>query len=266
MARRKRDRGGGRRLPWRGALIGLLLAAAGAGATAQKEAAVRWLDRQFPFDRVAVSGDRTHVTRGEVAAAVRARMEGGFFTADLEALRAAVEGHPWVRQARLGRHWPSRLEVRLTEHRPQARWQGKAGEHLVSRRGVIFKRWTPGGPAGLPRLVGPRGRVPDLLDRLERLEARLGPAHPVTRLAVDARGAWSAEVDGRVTIRFGRHHWEGRLARLLRVDRDWRLLDRAVSRVDLRYPDGLAVAVANADRNSTQPEPAGEPPGPAARL
>jgi len=177
-----------------------------------------------------------------------------------------VEGHPWVRRARLARHWPDRLEVRLTEHRPQARWRGQDGEHLVSRGGAVFKRWTPQDPGDLPRLVGPRARVPDLLDRLDRLKTRLGPAHPVTRLAVDARGAWSAEVDGRVTIRFGRHHWQGRLARLLRVDRDWGLLDRTVSRVDLRYPDGLAVAVADANGQSTHPEPAGDSPGSAARL
>jgi cell division protein FtsQ len=240
--------------------------AAGAWGLAQQEAATGWLDRQFPVERVAVSGDRAHVAPREVADAVRSRMEGGFFTVDLEALRAAVERHPWVRRARLARQWPDRLEVRLTEHRPLARWQGEAGEHLVSRRGVVFKRATPQGQGGLPRLVGPRPRVPDLLNRLDRLQDRLGPGHPVTRLAVDARGAWTAEVDGRVTIRFGRKHWQGRLARLLRVDRGWGLLDRAVSRVDLRYPDGLAVAVANADGKSTHPEPAGGSPGSAARL
>jgi len=223
-----------------------------------------WLDRQFPIAEVAVTGETRQVSPQALAATIRRTLEGGFFTADLPALREAVEGHPWIRSARLNRRWPVRLEVHVSEHRARARWQGAEAVQLVNRRGRRFKAWQAGDPADVPLLVGPGDRLPALLERLQRLEARLQPKYPVTRLSVDARGAWSAEVAGRVTIRFGRHHWQRRLARLLRVDRGWGLLERGVHRVDLRYPDGLAVAVA--ETKTTDPEPGRGNSDPANRL
>jgi cell division protein FtsQ len=254
------------RLRLRGVLAAGVLMGAGLWLAGQQAAVQQWLDRQFPITRVAVGGELRHLAPEALADWLEPRVAGGFFTADLEALRRAVEARPWVREARLRRRWPGTLAVRVAEHRPRARWVTAEDERLVSRRGAVFAAAPRGALEALPRLVGPRSRIPALLERLGRLEERLGTRYRVSRLGVDARGAWSAEVDGRVTIRFGRKHWKGRLTRLLRVHRGWKLLDRAVTRVDLRYPDGLAVAVAEADGEPNQTAPDRARPGTAARL
>jgi cell division septal protein FtsQ len=115
---------------------------------------------------------------------------------------------------------------------------------LVSRRGRIFKRLPGGGFADLPRLEGPRGRVAKILERHRRVAEALGDGHRITRMRTSRRGAWMARVDGAVTLRFGSHRFGDRLHRLAAIQAEWDLLGRAVRRVDLRYPDGLAVAVA----------------------
>lgn len=216
------------------------------------EATGAWLDRQFPVTGVAVAGELRHQDREELARWLGRRIEGGFFSADLGRLRQALEDRPWVRRARLRRRWPGTLVVTVAEHRPAARWRAGPAQpwHLISRRGTVFRPEPAQAGGGLPALEGPRGRIGELRKRRVRLGERLAGDHAVTRMAVDARGDWSARLDGRVTVRFGRDHWRRRAARLARVDREWRLLEREVARIDLRYPDGLAVAVAE----GAQPE------------
>jgi len=113
----------------------------------------------------------------------------------------------------------------------------------VGRDGSVFKTRASGDPGGLPRLTGPRDQLGTMVKRLGILQEQLGK-HRVSRVRVNPRGAWSVRVDDRVELRFGRRHWKERLARFLQVERKWSLLERAVSRIDLRYPDGMAVATA----------------------
>jgi len=260
--RRRKDSEGaaGPRLPVRlryPLLVGAVVAV-GMAAGSQLGSLVARLDRQFPVTGVAVAGEPRREDPQVLARWLGREVEGGFFTADLERLQRAVSKRPWVRTARLRRHWPGTLVVAIDEHRAMARWRPAAGEdwRLVSRRGKVFRPKRPPQGRQLPRLQGPRPRLADLRQRMEVLKGRLDGRHSVSALSVDRRGDWTARLDGRVTVHFGRDHWERRLDRLVRVDRDWRLLERKVARVDLRYPDGLAVAVAD-DEGSGDADRAG---------
>jgi len=245
--RDKEDEGARLRLPVRLRYLiaaGLTVAAVSA-LVGQRQAMAAWLDRQFPVRTVAVAGDLRHERPQALGRWLGRQVEGGFFTADLQRLRQAVVARPWVRDARLRRRWPGTLVVSVREHRAAARWRPgpDAGWRLVSRQGAVFRPRTAPAAGGLPELQGPRARLADLRARRALLAERLGSGHSVTRVAVDARGDWVAAVDGRVRVHFGRDHWDRRLDRLMRVERGWRLLERQVARVDLRYPDGLAVSL-----------------------
>ncbi len=226
-------------------LAGAGLLALGVWGAARVDALGTWLDRQLPVRRILVEDALEREEPRTLARWIGQRLRGGILAADLEALRQGLTDRPWVRTARLRRRWPDALEVRVAEHAPAAMWRPATGAqwHLVSRRGVVFKRHRSGDPVDLPRLQGPRSRLGELRRRRAALDQRLGPGHGVTRMAVSSRGAWSGQVDGRVTLRFGRVHWRERIGRLVQVQRKWRLLGPRVKRVDLRYPDGLAVAV-----------------------
>lgn len=226
-----------------------LLAAGAVGAATQLGALGAWIDSRFPVKGVAVPEDLRHEDPEALARWLAGRLEGGFFTADLKGLQRALRQRPWIREARLRRRWPGTLVVGVTEHRPAARWRPgpSADWRLVSAQGALFR---PGEFAvkGLPRLEGPRARLGELRDRSAALAQRLGEGHRVAGLKVDARGDWTARLAAGMTVRFGRDNWSRRLDRLVRVDRGWGLLERAVRSVDLRYPDGIAVAVAEGAR------------------
>lgn len=203
-----------------------------------------WLERELPIRRVAVGGELERVEARELAGWIGQRLRGGFLTADLHRLRRQVERRPWVRKARLQRRWPDTLAVAVTEHRPAARWSPD-GERwwLVDRQGEVFKRHANERSGELPRLRGPRDRLEGLRERRGRLRRALSGEHRVSQMRVSQRGAWSARIDGSIRLRFGSHRFGERVRRLAAVQGEWGLLGRAIRGVDLRYPDGLAVAM-----------------------
>lgn len=225
---------------------GGLAAAAGAGWLFVQWGQVwAWLDHQFPVRRIEVAGEPGPVGARELGRWVARRVDGGLLTVDLESLRRQAERRPWIREARLRRRWPDSLRIGVRAHRAEARWRPEPGSdwRLLSERGAVFRPGDTEDYRHLPALVGPERRIEGLLGRWRTLRQRLGPDPAPTRLAVDARGGWTAELDGGIRVRFGRDRWQRRLERLVRVQEGWRLLDRRVERIDLRHPDGLAVAV-----------------------
>src|SRR3990170_3320144 len=63
-----------------------------------------------------------HVNRLTVKGAAIPRIRGNFFTANLDTVRTAFEGVPWVRKATVRREWPNKLVVTVEEHEPLGTW------------------------------------------------------------------------------------------------------------------------------------------------
>jgi cell division protein FtsQ len=113
----------------------------------------------FAFRSVQLEGDLSRNSINTVRANAMPKLQGTFFTLNLERAREAFESVPWVRRAVVQRVWPSTLRVRLIEHKPAAIWQDAEGnEQLVDREGEVFDanigdvedehRPTFSGPAG----------------------------------------------------------------------------------------------------------------------
>ena len=206
----------------------------------------------FPLKEVVFVQDLREVQRGEVERALSGLMRGNFFSVNLESLRGALEKLPWVRKAEVRRSWPSRLEVRVEEHQPVARW-GEGGGQLVNTYGEVFAAGLP--PArldGLPLLAGPMGTAPDVLRRFDDFARQLQPLSRRPRqLVLSPRLAWQLRLDDGLLLELGREQPKApvgmRLARF--VDNYPRVLAGRTPRplvVDLRYPNGLALRLAAA--------------------
>ena len=115
-------------------------------------AAVQLLVRSsaFPLRVIRVEGELLHVKRADIARALDGRVHGTFFDARLDDLRDAFEGIAWVRRAHVRRVWPDRIEARLEEHVPFARWGEE--KQLVNVQGDVFEGASD---APLPLLAGP---------------------------------------------------------------------------------------------------------------
>jgi cell division protein FtsQ len=196
------------------------------------------LDR--PIGKVEVGGQFQRVAPLQIEEVVAPFRGTGFLSIDLDALRAALETIPWVDRARVERKWPNGVRVFITEHVAAARW-GDSG--LMNTRGELFLTDTRHIPPELPQLVGPpgtEGQVAKLyLDSYPRL---LGVGMRLTKVELDARGAWQLTLGNGVTVRLGRQDVPARLERFIAVASPIVAARAAeVHYVDLRYSNGFSV-------------------------
>jgi len=202
----------------------------------------------FPVKQVEVRTVLHKTSRAEVEAAVRASLAGNFFSASPAELRAALERLPWVRGASVRRVWPDTLEVEIEEHVPFARWGSDA---LVNTYGEKFDGRSA---QALPLFIGPEGSEGEVARRYARFSqivAALGS--PLERVVLTARYAWQLRLASGLNIMLGRDAdaAEARLKRFVEVyDRTLKAMDGRHEYVDLRYPNGFALRVA--DRKGTR--------------
>lgn len=201
--------------------------------------AVAWV-LDAPITKVEVGGQFQRVAPVQIEQAVAPFRGAGFLSVDLRALQASLERVAWVDRARVERKWPGALRVLITEHVPAARW-GEDG--LMNTRGELFLRGVRHVPPELPQLVGPEGTQEQVAKLyLETYPRLLALGLRLTRVELDARGAWELTVGEDVTVRLGRKDVDSRLDRFIEVAGPM-LAARAseVSYVDLRYSNGFAV-------------------------
>ncbi|VWX37243.1 cell division protein FtsQ/DivIB [Limnobacter sp. 130] len=211
-------------------------------------ACIQWLIQRpvFELKRVELMGDVERVNLIGFKANVLPKIEGTFFSANLQKVREQVEAQPWVRKAVVQRTWPSGLRIQIQGHTPLALW----GEtRLVNTYGEVFSANLAevaedqqlavlNGPAGSELLVSKM-----YVSSIEKLKTLgMWPS----RVELSDRYAWSIETDTGITIELGRAQEnfsiEQKLDRLLAVyPKITSQVMAAVERIDLRYPRGVAV-------------------------
>ncbi|HEY8538308.1 MAG TPA: cell division protein FtsQ/DivIB [Steroidobacteraceae bacterium] len=200
---------------------------------------VTWmLDR--PIAVVEVGGQFQRVAPVQIEEAVAPFRGAGFLSVDLEAMQSALEKLAWVDRARVERKWPNGVRVVITEHVPAARW---GADGLMNTRGELFLRSARHIPPELPVLIGPEGTQAQVarlyLDTYPRL---LAVGMRLTRVELDARGAWELTVDNNIVVRLGRQDVQERLERFIRVASPMvAARSNEISYVDLRYSNGFSV-------------------------
>ena len=201
---------------------------------------------QWPIRWLEVAGELDRTTAEQVRAAVASEAGSGFFAVDIEQARHEVERLPWVATAAISRRWPDALEIDVVEHRVIARWNQTG---LLSTTGEVFDVAGTSGMQGLIHLNGPELRREDVFETWQQLRRLMAPAGlEIRQLELDARGAWSLELNNGQQLLLGRVQLELRLQRFLGVYRQL-LAMSDVTRIDLRYPNGLTIT-----RRSVQAE------------
>lgn len=212
-----------------------------------------WEPRLLPVRTVEVQGELHHHSSEQLHETLVSRLDGGFLTANLKELKAAAEGLPWVGAASIRRVWPDRLQVRVEEHRPVARWKD---DGLVTAEGVVFHPRGPI-PAGLPVLSGDESRSRELVGRyLKWRDSLMLAGQLIDTLTVDPRGAWHLDLVSALRVELGTDEIEHRLDRFIAAVPQLEAAGRARV-VDLRYRNGFAVRWAGSGSEvAAEPAPA----------
>lgn len=206
-----------------------------------------WRQGPMPIERISLAGEFREVDPQAVRAAVRPYLTDGFFAVRINAVQRQVEDLPWVEHARVERHWPATLQVRVWERKAFAVWNEQA---LVDPNAVVFVPEPLAPNDSLPRLSGPDGRERLVTETYMRLAAALGGTpFRVQSLSLNERGEWAASTSAGVELRLGQEPPESKIP-VLRGAVTRTLRDRmpAVRYVDLRYTNGFAVGWRDPDK------------------
>lgn len=196
-----------------------------------------------PVRTVQIHGEIHHVTQEELQELVVPFTSWGWLRLPAERLSRRLEELNWIASARVRREWPLGVSIAITERRPVARWGRRA---LLDESGESF---DPGGPINrtLPLLQGPEGTEKQMLDRYRAFSARLGARSlAMDELRLDPRGAWRLDLRDGPQLRLGADSIDLRLERaLMALDELAGERGTEIAYLDLRYPNGFAVAWRN---------------------
>jgi cell division protein FtsQ len=196
---------------------------------------------KFPIRWVQVDGPFRYVSAAQIRATVVPYAEAGYFAVDLDAIQTALEQQAWVSKVLVRKQWPDLIDVVVEEHRPVARW---AAGGLIDSYGEHFEVPDGLGPEQLPLLDGPDDRRQEVVNTWLKMRDVLAPTGmDVREISMQRRGAWQLLTDSGMKVALGREDIEARLKRFVNIYVSLRQRAQLaqIERVDLRYPNGVAV-------------------------
>lgn len=194
-----------------------------------------------PITQVTIEGEFKHLDHRELATLVNQQMGGGFITIDLKTLQKVLQQHPWVSQVSVQRQWPSYLQINVVEEVPIARWSEDA---FLNRLGDKLTIDDNSHLSNLPLLSAEFGSSSEVMKQYQRLAELLLPTGlKLSKLKLDRLGAWQVETNKGIQLIIGRNQVGEKIRRLVLVwESELHRQSDNIETIDLRYPNGLAVA------------------------
>ena len=192
----------------------------------------------LPIEQLVITGATENVPTDLIKTLVAPTLAGGFFAADLDAIRDDLERIPWVYRAAVRRQWPDTVAVTVEEQRPIARW-GNQG--FLNHEGVYFSGDQSTMFEPLPQLGGPDSSAADMMRRYQQVENLLqNTGLQVVSLEQDPIGQINLVLDNGIGIDFGADQFLQRVQRFI-VLWEQHLDGEPVKHIDMRYTNGAAV-------------------------
>lgn len=198
------------------------------------------INEYFPINNIRIEGHYQHTSKDELKRIVVPYVSNGFFAVDVTELKMQILNLPWIETVTISRVWPDSLLLTINEYKARAIWDDK---NLLDNNAVVFTPDEATIPTNLPHLSGPDGQqqqVLSLFEQMNKILSHLGLS--VNNFAMSKRHAIQVQLDNGMQLLLGRNQPILRLERFARVyNKVFGSNGTAADRVDLRYPNGMAV-------------------------
>ncbi|WP_299510922.1 cell division protein FtsQ/DivIB [uncultured Limnohabitans sp.] len=211
-----------------------------------------WLLRHpaFALQAITVQGEVDRNNAFTFRTQVLPKLQGNFFSIDLDQTRQAFESVPWVRMAIVHRDFPNQLRTVLLEHQPIAIWGDEGANTMVNEQGQVFEASLEDVDAErLPRMKGPD----DESLEVARMYLALNPRFQDLDMAIEMieltpRGSWRVETKNGARVELGRgtateltQKLTVFLTTLSQVAASYQRTPTALISADLRHKNGYAL-------------------------
>jgi cell division protein FtsQ len=191
------------------------------------------------LDRITISGI-DHVRESEILAAAGLHPLLSLAWLDVGEVRERLEHVPLIKSASVRKLYPSELVITITERVPAALWQSNGEVFVTAADGTPMDLLQDERLVDLPLVVG-EGANARLDEYLALIEAA-GPLKERIRAGTLVAGRrWTLKIDNGLDVRLPETGVQEAIARLVRLEREQKILEKDVLAVDLRMPDRVVV-------------------------
>lgn len=159
---------------------------------------------------------------------------------DIYTLKDAVEDLNWVKTAEVERQFPNGLHIRIVERTPVALWQVNNTLRVIDDTGHVLQEGSIARFSKLPVIVGDEANVlvKPLFDAL-RSEPWL--AAKVSSAVRVGNRRWDVIMQNEVLVKLPQDNMTEAWHHLAQLQREKRVMDRAVKTIDLRLNDRITL-------------------------
>jgi cell division protein FtsQ len=191
------------------------------------------------LERVTISGlSQLRETDVLAAAGLNPNVSLPFLSAT--AIREQLERVPLVKSASVRKLYPHELVLTLTEREPHALWQRNGELFITAADGTVIDLMQDSALADLPLVVGEQAnsRTKEYLALLEAA----GPLKSRIRAGTLVAGRrWTLKMENGIDVRLPEEDPLEAVARLVKLEREQKILEKDVLAIDLRMPDRVVV-------------------------
>jgi cell division protein FtsQ len=192
----------------------------------------------FGVERVTISGISRMYER-EVLAAAGIDWRSSVPFLDVDGVRDRLLAEKLIASASVRKLYPNEIVINQVEREPAALWQQNGEIQVIAADGKVIDDLRDERYVNLPLVVG-AGANERLKEYLDLIEAA-GPLGSRIRAGTYVSGRrWTLKLDG-VDIRLPEAAPAEALARLVRLERESRILEKDIIAVDLRMADRVVV-------------------------
>jgi len=196
-------------------------------------------DAGLRLERVEING-RLKVTEKSVMEAVNVEWYAPMLNLDLARIHDDLISLGWVKGARVERRLPSTLVVTLEERQALALYQDETGHHVIDRNGDRIAGVAVEDFTHLPVIKGPNAPA-KAAGILTLLKAEPDLFAEVWSLTFQSERRWDVFLRNNIRIQLPEQNVPEAWAKLARLDREHRLMQRDLMNIDLRVPDKLVI-------------------------
>lgn len=191
------------------------------------------------LEQVTISGI-SQIREAEVLGAAGLTDKVSLAFLDVNEVRERLERVPMIKSAAVRKLYPNELVITLNEREPHAIWQLNGELFVIASDGMVIDLMQDERFADLPLVVGDRANLRNK-DYLALLDAA-GPLKSRIRAGTLVAGRrWTLKMDNGMDVRLPELGATDAVARLVKLEREQKILEKDVLAIDLRMTDRIVV-------------------------
>lgn len=159
---------------------------------------------------------------------------------DLDKIREKIKERNWIKDAKIHRELPSKLEISIIERQPIAIWQNKRKLHLIDDEGVVLTELDSADGLPFPLIVGEGANVEAKNIFAKLADEKLLYNRVDSAIMVNER-RWNIVFMNGISVLMPEENFEEAWKKLGRLQMEKRVLDRDIESIDLRMPDRVYI-------------------------